>query len=500
MPSLWNAGRIERPASEAEVLAAESVDVAVVGAGLTGLVTAVLLARSGKNVVVLEARRVGDGTTGNTTGKVSLLQGTKLSRIRAKHSAQTVRDYVTGNREGLAWLLHYCESHGLSTQTEDAYTYAQSAKGLDDADAEFRAAREAGLPVSWATDADVPFPFHGGTRLPDQAQLDPLPVLDSLITELEKRGGRPLQGARVESVSGFGPVRLKVNVRGESDRHVTVRAEHCILATGIPILDRGGFFARVVPERSYCLAFEVPGEITRPMFLSTDAPTRSVRYARSADGTEHLIVGGAGHTVGRGGDERTGLDELAQWTQRYFPGAAQTHLWSAQDYSPADELPYVGPILPGADGILVATGFDKWGMTNAVAAALALSGRVLGGNMPWAGVFASWSPHELAGIGAALKANLEVGFHLARGWATPRLGRDRPADGEAEVSGPPWRLHADSSVDGVQHSVSAVCPHLGGVLNWNEVDLAWECPLHGSRFGPDGRLLEGPATSDLAPR
>lgn len=501
MPSLWNADRAERSASAAEARAAGTVDVAVIGAGLTGLVTAVLLARAGKDVVVLEARHVGDGTTGNTTGKVSLLQGTKLSRIRAKHSPDTVRDYLTGNSEGQSWLLRYCESHGLSTQIEDAYTYAQSTTGLADADAELRAAREAGLPVSWAMEADVPFPFHGGVRLPEQAQLDPLPVLDSLLVELEEHGGRCLQGVRAESVSGSGPVRIKVRVRHDQPpEQITVDARHCVLATGIPILDRGGFFARVVPERSYCLAFEVPGGVTRPMLLSTDAPTRSVRYATSASGAEHLIVGGAGHTVGRGRDERSGLDELTEWTTRYYPGAQQTHLWSAQDYSPADELPYVGPILPGVDGILVATGFDKWGMTNAVAAGLALSGRVLGGHLPWAGAFASWSPHEFAGVGAALKANLEVGFHLARGWATPRVGRRVSADGAAKVSGPPWRLRAESCVDGAEHSVSAVCPHLGGVLNWNEVDHAWECPLHGSRFAPDGRLLEGPATSDLAGR
>jgi hypothetical protein len=182
----------------------------------------------------------------------------------------------------------------------------------------------------------------------------------------------------------------------------------------------------------------------------------------------------------------------------HYPGARQTHLWSAQDYSPA-ELPYVGPILPGSDSIFVATGFDKWGLTNGPAAALALTGRLLGGNMQWANAFASWSPHELSGITTALQANLEVGFNLTKGWLTPAT--TAPAHHTPEhgglVSGPPWHLEARSNVDGVEHIVSPVCPHLGGVVNWNDVDQSWECPLHGSRFAPDGTLLEGPATRDL---
>jgi hypothetical protein len=161
-------------------------------------------------------------------------------------------------------------------------------------------------------------------------------------------------------------------------------------------------------------------------------------------------------------------------------------------------LRYVGPILPGNESILVATGFDEWGMTNGPAAALALSGRLLGGRMDWANAFASWSPHELAGITTALQANLEVGFNLARGWLTPATesDHDTPKCGGL-VSGPPWHLEARSNVDGDEHVVSPVCPHLGGIVNWNDADESWECPLHGSRFAPDGTLLEGAATRDL---
>ena len=211
-----------------------------------------------------------------------------------------------------------------------------------------------------------------------------------------------------------------------------VRAGQLVLATGIPILDRGGYFARLKPSRSYCLAFKVPGNITRPMMISTDSPTRSVRYAPTADG-ERLIVGGAGHPVGREKSPSKALEELSSWARVHYPGAVQTHFWSAQDYTPADQLPYVGPILPGNENIFVATGFNKWGMTNGAAAALALSSRILGGRMDWAKAFASWSPHELSGIPTALQANLEVGFNLAKGWITPltRTLHRQPRDARA---------------------------------------------------------------------
>ncbi|HEV7853301.1 MAG TPA: FAD-dependent oxidoreductase, partial [Mycobacterium sp.] len=301
---------------------------------------------------------------------------------------------------------------------------------------------------------------------------------------------------RVQKVSSEGDG-LALQVRTTNADEFVVTAKQCVLATGIPILDRGGFFARLKPQRSYCMAYRVPGDITSGMYLSTDSPTRSVRYAPTVDG-QRLIVGGAGHPVGHEKHPAASVQELDAWAKLHYPGAMQTHYWSAQDYSPIDELPYVGPILPGNDQIFVATGFDKWGMTNGTAAALALAGRILGGRIDWAEAFASWSPHELSGIPKAMQMNLEVALYLARGWITPvtRLGDRTPEDGGV-VSGPPWQLEGRSVVDGVERRVSPICPHLGGIVNWNDADESWECPLHGSRFAPDGTRLEGPATRDL---
>ncbi len=487
-----------RPSLETHRLdeGAPPADVVVVGAGITGLVTAVLLARGGKDVLALEARSAGAVTTGNTTGKISLLQSTMLSKIIARHGADVARDYVRGNREGQDWLLGYCQTNNVSVQREDAYTYAQSAKEVPSARAELTACRLAGLDAEWDDDAGVPFPYHGGVRLADQAQFDPMPMLDSLTEELISHGGRLVEGARVRGVSQHGD-RLRLRVQAGQDE-VFVDTAQCVLATGIPILDRGGFFARLKPSRSYSFAFKVPGQITRPMFISAGSPTRSVRYSPVGGGDdERLIVDGAGHTVGRKSPTAE-LQELSSWAQTHFPGAVATHQWSAQDYTPIDRLPYVGSILPRHEKLFVATGFNKWGLSAGAAAALVLSKRILGGRMEWERAFAAWSPHEVTGLTSAVTSNLEVGFHLTKGWLAPvtRSGSSVSRRGGV-VSGPPWHLQAHSSVDGVQHRISPVCPHLGGIVNWNEADKSWDCPLHGSRFAPDGTLLEGPATRGL---
>lgn len=497
MTSLWLADRVVAPMIARTGLHDESsAEVAVVGAGITGLITAVLLARAGKDVVVLEGDAIGAGATGNTTGKVSLLQGTKLSKIVAKQGLQLASRYVEGSREGMQWLLRHCENHDIAFQREDAYTYAQGVSGVAAARDELDAARLVGLPVEWIDDAGTPFPYRGGVRLREQAQFDPMPLLESLVAQLLAHGGRLALGARVQGASIFGEgLRVRIHTADAGD--ITVHTGQLVLATGTPILDRGAFFARLQAQRSYCLAFKVPGDITRAMFLSADSPTRSVRYAPTPDG-DVLIVGGAGHPVGRAKKPSQAVDELAEWTKLHYPGAVQVNSWSAQDYSPAAGLPYVGPILPGVENIAVATGFDKWGMSTGAAAALALSSRILGGRMDWAHAFASWSPHDLSGITTMMRSNVEVGLALAMGWVTPIVAPRQFTDpGSGVVSGPPWHLQARSRTDGVERVVSPVCPHLGGIVNWNDADQAWECPLHGSRFAPDGRRLEGPATADL---
>jgi glycine/D-amino acid oxidase-like deaminating enzyme/nitrite reductase/ring-hydroxylating ferredoxin subunit len=471
-------------------------DIVVVGAGLTGLTTALLLARAGRSVAVVEARHLGAGTTGNTTAKVSLLQGTRLSAIRRRHSDAIVRQYVEANSEGQAWLRRYCEEHSVPVQSRSAYTYASTENGIAAVQRELEAAQAAGLDVRWVTDTELPYPVRGAVELADQAQIDPLDVLTAMAGDLLDRPGCVMyQGARVRSVQPGRPATIG------TDR-ATIRAGRVVLATGIPIMDRGVFWARLQPLRSYALAFRVPGPVPQGMYLSADSPTRSVRSVPRG-GVELLLTGGNGHVVGRADHPTERVQDLADWTVRHFTGAELTHSWSAQDYHSDHELPFVGPLTPRDDQVLLATGFDKWGMTMAVASAVALSSRILGGHTEWAAALETWTTRELSGAPAAAKANLEVGAEMAGGWARSMLtsaGDEPPIEGQGRVERHGIGPVAVCTVGGVTIQRSAVCTHLGGIVAWNDVERSWDCPLHGSRFAADGSVLEGPTTEDLPVR
>jgi glycine/D-amino acid oxidase-like deaminating enzyme/nitrite reductase/ring-hydroxylating ferredoxin subunit len=490
MTSLW----LDRPdlPSYGPLEPGARFDTVVVGAGLTGLVTALLLARDGKSVAVVEGRHVGAGTTGNTTAKISLLQGTRLSTLAKKNTEATVRAYVQANAAGQQWLLQYCADRAVPVQRRPAFTYATSARGERSCRQELDAASAAGLAVSWDDQLELPYPNRGGVRLDDQAQFDPLDALMALVGDVVAAGGVIAEHTRVRTVRSQGDECTVVTDRGD------VSAGQVVLATGIPILDRGGYFARLEPLRSYAAAFTLPGEVPQGMYLSADSPSRSVRSVPSSEG-ELLLIGGNGHVVGRHASPAALVEDLTQWAGKQFPGARRTHWWSAQDYESLDGLPYVGPLLPHHDRILIATGYDKWGMTNAVAAALALTGHATGPDEHWAEQLSSWRLRELAGIPKGAQLNGSVAAYLAGGWLRVATGdaHSAPAEGQGWVARRGTQPVAVCTVDGMTRELSAVCPHLKGIVSWNDAERSWDCPLHGSRFTADGDVIEGPSTKGL---
>ncbi|MDI6911599.1 FAD-dependent oxidoreductase [Nocardioides sp.] len=499
LTSVWRDRHPVPPPAPADV--SGEWDVVVVGAGITGLTTAALLARAGRSVLVLEARHVGAGTTGGSTAKVSVQQGTQFSKIARRHPISVLRKYADANVEALAWVERFCADHDVAVQHRSAYTYATTTSGVRSVRSELEALHRAGVEkATWVDDLPLPFRVRGAVMVPDQLQLDPLDLLDALAADARAHGATIVAGARVHRVHG-GHGQAPYDVVTDVG---SVGAGTVVLATNMPILDRGAFFARAKPSRSYGLAFRTTEQAVDGMYLSADAPTRSLRDTPAPDGEGSLLlVGGDGHKTGAATSERSHLDGLREWTLGHYPGVVETHAWSAQDYVPHHALPWVGPILPGADRLLVAGGYSKWGMTNGVAAALALAGRSLGGHQEWAAAFDPWSSRELAGLPESARLNASVAVELTTGWLRPllALGSGTVDEGAGEVRldrvGTPTAV---CRVDGVEHAVSAVCSHLGGIVRWNDAERSWDCPLHGSRFAPEGQVLEGPATCGLRRR
>jgi glycine/D-amino acid oxidase-like deaminating enzyme/nitrite reductase/ring-hydroxylating ferredoxin subunit len=502
MTSLWlDARGPDRDSAGAtspdEFTPGSSYDTVVVGAGLTGLATALMLARTGSNVLVLEARYIGAVNTGNTTAKLSLLQGTTLSKLRSQYSVNVVRAYVDANRAGQAWLLGYLEGRGVPFQYRDAYTFATTPAGAERLRAEANVARAAGLNVKSTRETGLPFDVDDALRLPDQAQFNPMDVLDALAADVRTAGGSIVEGVRVMNVRNGDPLTV-VTRKGE------VHARNVVLGTGTPMLNRGLYFAKLRPNRSYAAALRLPDGMSPPpgMYLSAEPPTRSLRDYPEPDGGALLLVGGFGHAGGRAPSPQAHVDEMLAWARQHYPGAEATHTWSAQDYQATNLMPFFGKFPRGRGKILFGTGYNKWGMTNGVAAALDIVSDITGsGQLPWAQAI----HHRVTGPrGAAstISLNLETQLQNFRDKAAlkeqpPITEETSPAEGAGVTGLFHGKPAAVATVDGVVCRVSAQCAHLGGILRWNDAETSWDCPLHGSRFSAAGKLLEGPATHNL---
>ncbi|MBB3038791.1 FAD-dependent oxidoreductase [Hoyosella altamirensis] len=503
MTSLWLETRKAPAAAELHTVdTSTKPDVVIVGAGVTGLVCGLECARAGLRVAVLDARGVAEVTTGLTTAKASCLQGAKTSEIVREHGSEAAREYVAVNQSALSWLREFCAGAGVEIQTRAAYTIAQHDSSLETLEREADAASAAGLKVDSSRGAPLdfaPFPIAGFVGLNDQAQFNPVELADALASQIRELGGGIYQGIRAEGVSTSGTLTVHTT-------HGDIVTDRVVLATGTPILDRGGFFAKLEPQRSYLAAFAVPSGTLQPegMYVSIDspevAPTRSLR---SAPG--HLLVGGNGHVVGRAANTRVCARDLLTWTSHYFPEVAPTQQWSAQDYSSVDGLPVVGALTPASDKVLIASGYAKWGMTNGVAAGRILAERISGsaaksgGTLPGTELFDSQRSLAVRRLPNFTATNAKVGMNAIKSWAQlARTLPQAPAEGEGVVHRHQLKPVATSTVDGETRTVSAICPHLKALLCWNSAERSWDCPLHGSRFNADGTLLEGPATRDLA--
>jgi glycine/D-amino acid oxidase-like deaminating enzyme/nitrite reductase/ring-hydroxylating ferredoxin subunit len=468
------------------------VDVAVIGGGIAGVTTALLLKRAGARVAIVEAHAVGSGATGCTTAKVSALQSTILSTIRSRHGDDAAATYADASVAAVDKVSELAAAEGAECDIErrPAYTYAADESELDSVDAELEAARRAGLAVERVDGPDLPYATAGAVRLDLQLQFHPVKYARGLAASVDGDGSHVFEDTRARGVDAGTPCRVRTT-RG------TITADQVVVATHYPILDRGLYFARLKAERSYCVAARVRGPLPEGMSINAGSPTRSVRSYGDL-----LIVGGEGHSAGATDATPERFRRLEAFARQHWDVEAITHRWSAQDPVPYDHLPTIGRYGPRTSRLWVASGFMKWGLTSATFAGMMLADLVNGRDNAWAATFdpnrvSLRSAHELAQLGA------KFSFDFVADRVKPAQAgsaRDVPSGEARVVRDGLGKVGVYRDEAGGVHAVSLRCTHLGCLLRFNSAERSWDCPCHGSRFDVDGAVLEGPAVDPLERR
>lgn len=477
-----------------------SVEVLVVGGGITGLCTAALLHEAGVEVAVVEALTVAARTTGHTTAKVTALHGTIYQRLRSGRGADVAAAYAGANRAAVADLVDLVGRWDLDCEltAAPAVTCAVTEHGAAMVHAEADAAAEAGLPVRLVTSTDLPVELTAAVALDDGVHLDPVRFARSLAAALRTAGVPVVEGRRVVGDEER-PGGCEVHLNDET----TVAANQVVHATHLPISDPALLAGRVTPLRSYLVAGprdgagDGAGDVPTGMFLAADAGW-SVRPV--AGDPPMVLVGGEGHpmTDDLTSEDRYGrLEALARSTF----GVDVSHRWSAFDYESVDGVPFIGRLSPRSSRRFVATGFGKWGMSNGMVAATIIARAIApdgSGAHPHESVFDA--TRFVSTIGRDIvRHNTKVALRFVLDRAAAVVQRDgEPEPGCGVVvsrDGRPVGISCD--LDGTVRTVSATCTHLGCVVGFNDGDRTWDCPCHGSRFDLDGSVLDGPATDPL---
>ncbi|HUQ23153.1 MAG TPA: FAD-dependent oxidoreductase [Gaiellaceae bacterium] len=472
------------------------VDVAVVGAGITGTTAAYLLKREGLSVALLESDRLCAGATGYTTAKLTVGHSLVYRELIDSFGVETARAYARSNQEAIERVAAIVDEHVLDCDFERAgnYVYTEARGSAGKIEREAEAARAAGIDAELTTETDLPYPVAAAIHVPGQAQFHPWKYVAGLAGVVAGDGSHVLERTRATGVRAGDP--CTVQTTGGP-----VRARHVVIATQLPFADRGLFFAKAHPVKSYAIAALIEeGHAPRGMYISVDQPTRSVR-STPGEGGRVLIVGGESHRPGEDRDTTARYRRLEEFMHERFGVEAPAWHWSTHDYAPLDRLPYIGRLRRNDGRVLVATGFSKWGMTKGTLAASILTDAILGRPNEYAALYDAHRVHLRQSAPSFAKENGRVGVAFFRDRLRPRDGRraiEALKPGEGTIARIGRKQIAAYREDGATlHLLSARCTHLGCILGWNAADKAWECPCHGSRFAGDGTLVQGPATVDL---
>jgi len=471
-----------------------AVDTVVVGGGIAGVTTAYKLKEAGQEVALVERDRVLTGVTGHTTAKLTSLHGLIYDYLVDQFGTERARLYAEANEAAIDDVERTVETEGIDCEFErtPAYSYTESREEVGEFRDEVEAAKRLDLPASFVESTDLPYDVAGAVRFDDQAIFHPRKYLLELTRRIQGDGSHVIERTTVMDVDGGEPCRVSTE-RGD------LRADDVVVATHFPVYDHALYFARMEPMRSYVIAARLEGDVPEGVYYQTADPYVSVR-PRPAGERDVALVGGQGHRTGHGDGTTDRYRRLEAQARDRFDVAEIEYRWSTQDFFTVDRVPFVGKHSPRADHVYVATGFGGWGMTGGTVAGILLADLVQGRGNPWRGVYRPTRLDFDASKDRLVSHNKHAMKHFLEDHLTDRPSSVPLALGPDEAtvrSTPDGPVAAYRDDDGEYHAVSAVCPHMGCLVEWNDGERSWDCPCHGSRFDTDGTVLNTPAVNDL---
>ena len=481
-----------RPALGKDITA----DVCVVGAGIAGLTTAYLLAEEGRSVVVLDDGPVGGGETSRTTAHLANALDDRYFEIESLHGEKGARLAAGSHTAAIDRIEEIIAQENIECDFErlDGYLFVPPGESTSVLDKELAAAHRAGLSgVERLARAPLePFDTGACLRFPRQAQFHPLKYLGALAQAIEKKGGRIFNNTHAEEFTDGAPARVK-----SSKGHVVSTAA-VVVATTTRVNDWVAIHTKQAAYRTYVIGMRIPKEtVTRALYWDTRDP---YHYVRMQDARDHemLIVGGEDHKTGQADDAGERFERLEAWTRERFPAAEQVEFrWSGQIMEPVDSLAFIGRN-PGDRNIYVVTGDSGNGMTHGTIAGILLTDLILGRENEWQSLYDP-SRISLRAAPEFARENLNVAAQYsdyATGGDVDRV-REIAAGTGALIRDGLKKVAVYRDSHGTLHKCSAICPHLGCVVDWNSAEKTWDCPCHGSRFDPYGKVLNGPANTGL---
>lgn len=477
-----------------------SVDVCIVGAGISGLSTAYLLAREGRRVAVLDDGAIGGGETGRTTAHIVNVLDDRYYELERLHGTRGIQIAAASHTAAIDKVEEIIREERIECDflRLDGYLYEPKDGDPKDLEREREACLKAGLQVELVSRAPVPFDTGPALRFPRQAQFHPLKYLRGLALAIQNRGGQIFTGTFAQEMEGGASCKVKTK-----SGH-TVNARSLVVATNTPVNDRLVIHSKQMPYRTYVIGVKIPRNAIEPILLwDDDMPYHYVRLMRGNENgrDDILIVGGEDHKTGQPEELGAPFGRLERWTSERFPMVGEVLFrWSGQVMEPVDGIGYIGRNPTDDENVYIITGDSGNGMTHGTIGGILCTDRILGRKNEWETLYdpRRKSLHASSSL-EYTKENLNVVAqyrdYVTRG-DVGSVEEIRKGAG-AVVRRGLKHVAAYRDDDGVLHECSAVCPHLGCIVRWNHVEKTWDCPCHGSRFSPMGKVINGPSLGDL---